>query len=256
MCAKKRGTSSTQSPGNKRARAVESQCVFASSDANSIDLSTDPSQNDYNGKCHYKPVTREEWVECLPKRKSKRCNPVTTHNEPVNSNPVQKATKLETLLEKLISLVRPREGKETAVRRVVRELRTTIQCQNEKLTKDCPVGEVCDETRAWCTGASGACSECGMNHFGVALHRLGNQLYGATNEERDKKMTRWFKDGTGEYVRAIRKVIQESWLGKFLTDITVKREVQTFRQSRGFVAVTKTQVRQNIAHAMSHTHKR
>ena len=81
----KRGHANRETPEEKRARTVQSQpeVAFIASDASSIDLSTDPSQHDYNAKYHYKPVSREEWVATLPEQKS-NC-------EPASSNPVQTA---------------------------------------------------------------------------------------------------------------------------------------------------------------------
>ena len=231
----------------KRARTVQTEVECAASDTSSIDLSTDPSQHDYNYKYHYKPVTREEWVETLPKKKSKRCDPVRADNY------VQKPKAAEELLDELLTLVRARDGKERRMRRVVQELKSTLRCQKEQLTKDCPVGEVSDEIRSWCTGASGACSECGMNHFGVDLHRIGNQVYGATTHERNKRVTQWLKDGTEGYVRSMRKTIKDSWLGQLLTDITVKREVHQVSKRR-WQPKTQTQVRHRNMQCHTHTH--
>ena len=233
---------------SKRSRT---ECALNASDVSSIELSTDPSQNDYNAKCHYKPVTRDEWIAGVPPKKPKMCDPDPSRNDTVDRDPVQKPTTPEDLLNELMGLVRARDGKLTAMRKVVRELRSTLRWQRKKLTQDCPVGKVDDETRAWCTGASGACSECGMNHFGVALHRLGHQLYGTTTDERNKRFTQWLKDGTGEYVRTIRTAIKDSWLGQLLADITVKREVQKVEHRR-FIAVSKNQVRHRTTHTLSH----
>ena len=172
------------------------------------DFSTDPSQ-----QSRYTPITREEWshhCESVARATSASTSASASASavkvEKTATVTLEKESKSPIeLLDELMPLVQPREGKERAVRSVSRELRSAIQKQTKKLTKDCPKFDVPENIRAWSTGIPGQCSECGMNHFVLELHRIGNQLYGATALERKSKIAKWLEEGTGEYIASIRK---------------------------------------------------
>ena len=151
------------------------------------------------------------------------------------------------LLDKLMTMVEPKQGKGVAVRKVTRELRTVLYDQSERLKKDCPVGNVPDNIRAWCTGVRGECSECDMNHFLVELHRIAERLYESTAVDHKFKIAKWLDEGTDDYVSEIRDLISTSWIGQLLTDITAQEKVIT--KASEFESVKETQVSAN-----THTH--
>ena len=202
---------------------------------NLSDFSTDPSVQD----SEYTPLLREDWLEQLESNRKKTASTSAAsaslkrpEKQPTNS-PVQ-------LLDKLLTMVEPKEGKEAAVRRVTRELKTALHDQNERLKKDCPVGNIPDNIRAWSTGVAGECAECGMNHFLVELYRIAERLYGSTATERKLKIAKWLDEGTDDYVTEIRSLISTSWLGQLLADITEREKVKA--KGSVFDPVKETQV--------------
>lgn len=233
-------------PYSKRMRLEN---INSDSDAfmNLSEFSTDPSQ-----QSQYEPVTREEWTRhCVPARKTPAAAAaaVSACTSTPSHKPIQKHMQSPVhLLDKLMSMVEPIEGKGNAVRQVTRELRSALRNQSERLKKDCPVGNVPDNIKAWSTGVPGQCSECGMHHFLVELLRIANKLYGSTTAERKYKITKWFDEGTDEYVSEIRDLIVNSWIGQLLTEITAQGKV-TQKSNGQFVAVKQTQV---SAHTLTH----
>ena len=172
---------------------------------NLSDFSTDPSVQD----SEYTPLLREVWLEQLESnRKKPASTPAASASEKQSkNNPVQ-------LLDKLLTMIEPKQGKDTAVRRVTRELRTALHDQNERLKKDCPVGNIPDNIRAWSTGVAGECAECGMNHFLVELYRIAERLYVSTATERKLKIAKWLDEGTDDYVTEIRALISSYKLAR------------------------------------------
>ena len=133
------------------------------------DFSTDPSQ-----QSQYTPMTREDWSRrCeLASRATSTSSSVSARITSPSISACKSAVKVEKtvslekesksaieLFDELMPLVHPREGKERVVRRVSRELRSVIQEQTKKLTKNCPKYDVPKNILAWCTGIPGQCSE-------------------------------------------------------------------------------------------------
>ena len=115
---------------------------------NLSDFSTNPSQ-----QSQYSPITREEWsLHCESRKRTASVSVAEVETTPS----IEKTKKsVIDLLDDLMSLVQPIKGKERVMRSVSRELRSAIQDQHERLTKDCPTVEVTENVRTWCTGIFG-----------------------------------------------------------------------------------------------------
>ena len=208
---------------SKRQRLHETEdfgtCV--ASDACSVEFSSDPSQNERNEPVHYKPMDRAKWITKISTVEAQK-NIDNDLNKTVDASSTSSSTKAHKLLTELLQIVQPKFGKATAMRKVVRELRASITSQQDELESHCPKGKISQEIKAWSSGVSGSCKHCGMNHFVVELRRIGQKVYGVNTAERKDNIKKWMDKGTADYVKAMRRAIAESWMGKFFSDISAQ----------------------------------
>ena len=134
------------------------------------------------------------------------------------------------LLDKLLSLAQPIPGADCAYRSTVRQLKKCITDHRHHLTRDCPVSCISDEVRNWASDASNVCSMCGMNHTIVEVYNIGNQLYGHTAKERKHNVSRWMKEGSAEYHKKIRRLLEKSSLSKMLEEATARHKITDSRR--------------------------
>ena len=92
------------------------------SDINSVELSSDPFQKEYNDKTHYKSRDRSKWITILETSKSIDEDAAEKEWSPPESSTLRD----HELLNDLLHLVHSKLGQATALRKVVRELRTEI----------------------------------------------------------------------------------------------------------------------------------
>lgn len=187
---------------------------YCSSDASHLD-------NDYT------PVKRpheSEENDCMnPSKKKCFADKHATSNQFASqsschpdaiSNPVAK------LLEELLQIVEPTEGQEYAMRRIVRELRCSLEAQQAQVENFSP------------------------NNLREELFAIGDDIYGATPSQRKCQIKNWMEEGTTDYFDALQKHVETTHVGQLLQCITGRKKVV---QSNGeFETITTTQVHRQL----------
>ena len=193
-------------------------------------FSTDLSQGDD----HQQPVaTKETWYHLQPRNKNEKKNTQRTNAKRQRINPEDNERKSSgaltnekdelKMLNNVLSLVEPIPGAECAYRAAVRQLKKCISDRIQNQTRNCPVhctGEVLE----WASGAPDVCTMCGLNHNIVEVYRIGNLLCGQTAKIRKANVARWMREGSEEYHKKMREILEKSSLRKLLEEMTTRHK--------------------------------
>ena len=229
----------THTPPTKRMRQEDDSESLPESDQ-SVCFSTDPSQQDDNAKFHYSARSRTEWVEKVPDNKITFKEPAKEPKQSLKVKSKSNRASIESLLDHLMTLVEPKQGKKAETRKVVREMRTKIRLQEQLAKKDCPKGYIAEDIVSRSAKVGEYCQHCGLNHFLVELYKMGQSLYGITTEERNRRMSVWMNKGTSSYMKNMQKQMRDSPLTRLLENITSTVVVK--RKGREYVDNIEQQV--------------